>query len=153
MNRIFSSFRYLSIPAVALCLGSAEAKQASVAAPLTPGSSAKAEVGPSGKMLSNPCPGVAQPVLLPNSYLITNRSSTRLLCRMKNPDFGGWSDFLVVPAGGKLIDRQVEADEIHVQCQAPARTRPVRIFPRERYALLRQPGGDEITVNRIVAGQ
>lgn len=97
-----------------------------------------------------PCPLKSQPVLRPNDFLVVNRTSVALQCRMKNPGFGGWSEFTAVPAGARLIDRKLDFDEIHVQCKAPARIAPVRIHPGQRYALLRKPPAAEVTLVKVV---
>lgn len=101
----------------------------------------------------NPCPPEPQPVLRPKDFLVVNRTNATLQCRMRNPIIGGWSDFVSVSAGGRLLDRQMELDEVQIQCKPPSRIYPVRIFPRKRYAMLREPGNSDITVVEVVPGQ
>jgi hypothetical protein len=99
---------------------------------------------------NTPCPQKSAPVLKPTRFLVVNRTSGALQCRMRNPAFGGWSEFASVSGGARLIDKDLAFDEVLVQCKPPARIAPVRIHPGERYALFRKPPNTEVTIVRVV---
>lgn len=100
-----------------------------------------------------PCPGISSPVLQSRNYLVVNRTSMTLVCRMRTPTIGGWSDLVSLPPGARLIDKRLDLDEIQVQCKAPVRPGAVRVFPGARYSLLRERGKAEIALLKIVPGR
>ena len=97
------------------------------------------------------CPTIALPILQPKKFLVVNRTSETMACRMRHPTVGGWSGFVNVASGARLIDKQVDLDEIQVQCKPPARATAVRVYPSRRYAFLRNPGMAEVRLVEIVA--
>ena len=108
-------------------------------------------VGP--VLVQTPCPGQVQAVQGPKDFLVVNRTSATLECRMRHPTIGGWSGFIRLGAGARLIDRRLDLDEIHVQCKPPARPFAVRVFPGHRYGLLRRNANAEVRLIETDPGQ
>ena len=99
---------------------------------------------------TSPCPQKSAPVQGYRNFLVVNRTNATLACRMRHPTVGGWSPFVTVPPAGRLIDRQIDLDEIHVQCRPPVKPFAVRVFPGSRYALRQRPGSPEIALLKSV---
>lgn len=92
----------------------------------------------------HPCPPKYEPMLGYRQFLVVNRTTATLACRMRHPTIGGWSPLVAVPSGGRLVDKKIDIDEIHVQCRAPVKAGAVRVFPGSRYALRQLSGKPEI---------
>jgi hypothetical protein len=108
-----------------------------------------ANPGVSGQVVTpKPCPTYL-PAMAPKTYLVVNNSNIPLQCRLRHPDVGGWSPYVTVPPGGRLLDKKLEADQLVVHCAPPMRQRQVRVLPRERYSMIRPAGSSEGRIVRV----
>lgn len=100
---------------------------------------------------STPCPQTSAPVLTPSTFLVVNNTNVPQKCRLRHPLVGGWTDFVTIAPGKRLLDGTYDVDQMIVHCARPMRQSQVRVFARERYSMLQQSGATEARIIRVVA--